>query len=402
MLDTETNGTTFATSAEDTHVPALDDASTDTSTPVVDTTTPAVAPGDTAATEDAEAPVTTETEPAAAPVVEGVDELIQKFATEAGLDLNNPREKAIAKRLADKELFIRKQNADMAALRIANKPATTDEGLTEFEKSLRPAKETTPPAPAPVAAPKPGEPAAPAPNAHPEDAGSKWTKPEDYLMDLNSAWQANDLPKVHAIETAAWSRRFQSIAGPQIEAYVNQRVAALIQEQLGDVVPHVRQTVEQAQRTDSVDFAIQQLSKTAGFEDIGDLNKEVDGPPIKFNGEEFRNTPMNKAIAENPWLLQIRVNHADPNTASRLTNLARFRAAHKIVAGGKVPDIKAKQLMDAGKVAADKAQQDRTRQSLNGGPGAGTSLTPGKGKTGGYVADELLSTDGESTSFASM
>ena len=111
---------------------------------------------------------------------------------------------------------------------------------------------------------------------------------------------------------------------------------------------------------------------------------------------------MNKAIAENPWLLQIRVNHADPNTASRLTNLARFRAAHKIVAGGKVPDIKAKQLMDAGKVAADKAQQDRTRQSLNGGPGAGTSLTPGKGKTGGYVADELLSTDGESTSFASM
>ena len=91
MLDTETNGTTFATSAEDTHVPALDDASTDTSTPVVDTTTPAVAPGDTAATEDAEAPVTTETEPAAAPVVEGVDELIQKFATEAGLDLNNPR-----------------------------------------------------------------------------------------------------------------------------------------------------------------------------------------------------------------------------------------------------------------------------------------------------------------------
>lgn len=387
-MPTETTNTGF-TSVEDTHIPALDgdqeQVAEVTETPAEETEVPAL-------DGEPEPEAAAEPEGEEAPAGGTRETLMQKFAQEHGLDLNDARDKKLAQRLADKELFIQKlrgaagakgQQQNSVDALMQEMLGDGQKGATQEKPAEQPAAETKPPA-----------------VGQSEDVGANWKTPEDAYTDLNQAWSDGDKRKVAEIENAMFVRRFAEVV-PQIQEYVQQRIQKALEEQLGDVVPEMRQTVQERRFEAARELAIEKLSSVPGFEGVAELDKEVDGDPIVFNGQEFRNTAMNRILAENPWILEIQVQHPDPVKALQATNLRRYQAAYKLHQGGRVSSGQAKALVDAGKKIEARSKQDRTRQSLNGGAGAGTSLTPSQGKTGSYVRDELLGLD-EPTSFASL
>ena len=167
------------------------------------------------------------------------------------------------------------------------------------------------------------------------------------------------------------------------------------------MLPSMKQTMEQRELSDSAAFALQQLEQTEGFEGIRDLLQAEEGPDIEVGGEKFKNTPLNRIVAENPWITQIRVDHKDPATARRATMIARYRAAHSIHAKQKPSGIApetASDLVKAGATMAARTPTDRVRQSLNAGGGASSAGTaPAKQ---GYV-EGLVNMPG-SRSFSSL
>lgn len=417
VLTIMTNDTGFS-SSENVHIPALDgdleqggsESQETTDTSAEETNIPALDGDEGAAEDESEGDDEQDQdgdegdeEDASSDDQKATDtreSLMQKFAEEMGLNLNDPREKKIAQRLADKELHIRKLRGEQGA-KGQQKVTTTEDGLTEFERGLRSsqkdAKQETP-AQQPAAK---SEAAAKSEESDVEDAGAKWNSPSDAWTDLNKAWTEGNLEAVSNIEAAIFNRQFGAIAAPQIKNFVQSELQKFFKENLGDVVPQMKQSVAERRHADAKDFAISQLSAVKGFEGVNELDVKADGDPVVFNGAEFDNTPMNRIIAENPWILSIQEKHADPDKAQKLTMMARYRAAFKVHQAGKVPSTKAKQLVEAGKKMEARTRNERTRQSLNGGNGAGTSLTQSKGKSKGYVADELLGLD-EPTSFASF
>jgi hypothetical protein len=315
------------------------------------------------------------------------EELIQQYAKEWGVNPNDPNQRKALKRVADKELFIEHLKGQIASGKPAQEAtATAGEPLTEFEKSLIAAAdaETAPPARTETAPPPQTDgtkTTADAPRGY-GDIGDTWTKAEDGYTALNEAWQAGDLTKVRDIETAMFVRRADAILYPVLNSIVDQRVEAKVQaalqRDLGDVVPEVRRTVEQARSMANRDFALAEIAKLPGLDTVGSLFQETEGPPIVFRGVEYPDTPMNRVFAENPDLLDIRVTHdskgrpLDPQKAEQATFIKRYKQAariHQMKQQGIDPK-KANELVRAGEQVNERRNADRTRQALNSGAGA--------------------------------
>jgi hypothetical protein len=395
MADTQTTtATSDAGSSQGSYVqslltPALeggsDHSAEATAQPQTDATATGTAPSGSEGATSGEKTDTTGTTK-----VPTVDELIQNFATETGLDPSDPNQRKTLKRLADKELFIRKLQQDNEALKgtAVTAPGTTDAApafLTDFEKELAgegtaaaPTGQTEGKAATPITDKTDPKAAAPAADNRPYgDVGDPWKTPEDSLTALNDAWGKNDLKTVHDIEVARLKRNFDSVIAPSFIPYIARMVEARLQsfteKDLGDVVPEVRRTAMQRRVGESREFAIDQLRK-AGANDIEKLFDAEDGPPIKFDGQEFPNTPLNRILAKHPEIMQIRGSHTDPAKAERQAFIARYKLAYQIfkqgTAGAALSAETAKALVDAGRDIKDKQQQDRARQSMNAGPGA--------------------------------
>lgn len=387
MADTTSTTATTAQADQSSYVqtllsPALDDnlgAPTDTTAEAQ----PAATDSGTALEADATTTGGEKSADTTASQLPTVDDLIQNFATETGLDPNDPNQRKTLKRLADKELFIRKLQADNEVLKGTGNGKTADatgpELLTDFEKELvadttaatakTDATDTTttgktdPKGPQATEAPRYG------------DLGDEWKTPEDSLTALNKAWESNDLKTVHEIEVARMRRNFDAAIAPSLIAYVNKlletRFKGFVEKDLGDVVPEVRATAEQKRVTASRDFAIDQLRK-AGANDIDKLFDTEDGPPIKFGDQEFPNTPLNRILARHPEIMQVQGTHADPAKRERQAFIARYKLAYQIHKQGAagVPAETAKALVDAGREIKTAQAADRTRQTINAGPGA--------------------------------
>jgi hypothetical protein len=357
---------------------SLDTAEETTTQPQPAATTTETAPQDTTK------PATETTKPAAtktAAATPSLDDLIQQFATETGLNPEDPAQRKTLKRLADKELFILKLQADNETLKTSSvaKPATEPEFLTDFEKELQAEGKPEAKQPIPIDGKKPSEetakqPTAPAAAPTYGDVGDAWKTPEDSLTALNEAWAGNDLPKVHQIELARMVRNFDAVIAPSFLNHIGKmldaRLKGFVEKDLGDVVPEVRRTVAAQRVAEDRDFAIDQL-RNAGASDIDKLFTAEDGPPIKFDGEEFPNTPLNRILARYPQILQITAQHADPTKAARQSFIARFKMAYQIFKqeSAGVSNETAKQLVEAGRQSKDRENNDRARQSLNAGSG---------------------------------
>lgn len=367
------------------------------------------ATGQTAATTPGTAPGQTETKetpPAAPPPGEeetappperaaALESLIQQYAKETGLNPEDPAQRKTLNRMASKELFIQKLKADLdTAKRAAAKPAgeappVEPELMTAFEKELfseqKPGAATTaapgtaqPQGAAPqTGAPPAGTPPAGAPLPRQYgDIGDSWKTPEESLTALNEAWVANDLRKVDEIEAARFVRAFDSRVAPHllgfIDRMVTERLAGFAKKELGDVIPTVRKTISEQRLSESKEFAIGEL-RTAGATDIEQMFTAQDGPALKFDGQEWPNSPLNRVLIRHPEIMSIVKSHDDPVKAERATLLARYKLAYQIwkqEASGGVPAAAAQQLVAAGRDMERNQAADRARQTINAGPGA--------------------------------
>lgn len=322
-------------------------------------------------------------------------DLIQMFANETGLNPEDPGQRKTLKRLADKELFIRKLQADNEVLKGTAAHPTTDgpDLMTTFEKEQLAAEAE------PNGQPGSGQQeAAPAPAAAEyryNDVGDEWKSPDESLTALNEAWRDGDLQKVQDVEVARLRRNFDQAIAPQLLAFIDK----MLSDKFGDVVPEVRRNVAERRLSDSREFAVDQL-REAGASDIDQLFVEEDGPPIKFDGAEFPNTPLNRILAQHPEIMTVQGRGKDRDAIEKSTFMARYRLAYRIFRqqAGAVPADAAKRLVEAGAELKAHNANDRARQTINSGSGA-TGLGE-KSSKGGYV-NELNNLPGE-ISFSSL
>ncbi len=317
----------------------------------------------------AEVPPVADAKPEGSETAKDLEGLIQQFAKRTGLDPNDPNQRKTLKTMADQALYIQKLEAQ-------GKPAAADDGLTEFERSLSAPKTEAPVEPTPAQ-----------PTAQPQQAtqsndvteiAKDWRTPEDSIKDLDAAWRAGDMGKVHKIEEARQQIHFIRNQVPLIESYVKTQIQQAMAG-LGDVIPSVRESLAKQREADARDFAVAELGKN-GVDIKALLAEPADGQTIEFDGEKFPATPFNQIVAANRGILNVNVQHPDPETAARLTNIERYRLANNIYkaqrANAGVSADTAKSLVDAGKQQAERATADKTRQAINAGNGAGGDSRP--------------------------
>ncbi|HUT24223.1 MAG TPA: hypothetical protein VM492_07785 [Sumerlaeia bacterium] len=326
---------------------------------------------------------------------EDVDALIEQFAKEMGLDLNDQNQRKIAKRLADKESFIRRQKSELASLKKGGE--REPDYMAEFDKSLKEpetraegseGKDRT------AADAKPTEtPAEDQPRRF-GDIGDGWTKPEDAYTQLNEAYANGDFRTVHQVDTALFVRRAHAILIPEIVSMLEKRLERMKETDLGDF----RKVAEERSHEDARDYAIGKIREIPKFSKSIDALFEVqEGDDIEFEGQKYDNTPFNQIIAKFPNLRFIQVADKDPSKALKKTYFAKFLEAAKIhdqlLQGGNIKAGQVKALLDdAAKNAKQRDAQTRVRQGLNAGSGA-TGL--GSSKTAKNYVDELNSLPGE-------
>lgn len=317
-----------------------------------------------------------------------IEELRLKF----GLG-DNPINNAALKKMAHQELQLDRVQAENATLRskITQPPG---DGLTEYERRIQGIQPTqqqqqqtqpgqAPPGtpPQPPAPPLPPPPGQRAPIRY-GDIGDNWTSALDAINAEQAAWETGKPEAVLAVKNAVFLRQFDS-QRPIIEAMARQIAKSeadrIVQEyKLNEVVPTVRQTMEAQQRQEMQDFAVNELSRSPGFEDVGQMFEVVDGPKIPWTDPKTGQTqlyddcPLSRILIENPEILDIQATHPDPKEAHRLTSVRRLRLAAKAWKAKQAsisPDA-AKQLVDAGAAMASRKAGDAVRQGINAGPSA--------------------------------
>lgn len=304
-----------------------------------------------------------------------LNELINKFAKDhPELDPANAAHLKILNRMANQEKFIRELKAK----------GVPQDGLTEYERGLmKPADAPAAAAERPADASRAG---AQEPTSYFEgDPGVGWKSPNDAYAQMAKAWSKEggpDYDLINKVEQGIFHRRAEQ-SGYVTAQQAEQMLDKVIQSRLGDVLPHVRETVEMQRSEANKEFAIAELEKLPEWAGIRELYKEADGePPLVINGEQHPNTPLNRILMENPEILDINVRHKDDIAAERLTYMARYKAVLRASQRGKIDEKKANALLQAGVKSAQRTSSDRTRQGINSGTTGG--LPNGK-KTGSFV-----------------
>ncbi len=299
------------------------------------------------------------------------DQRLKDLATEMGLDPANPRDRELLEKMAAK-LAPDEKPQDEA-------PETE---LTEYEKSLLKPKEAGAPETKPATTPE-----TPQAKVQPR-IGDDWQRAEDAYKALQEAYgngddQPTDLSKVVAIEHEMFDRRFEARALPAVEKAVER----MLKERLAPMLPAIERLQQKEANERNYDFAVTELSKLKGFEDLPKLYEPVDGNKLHFGGKAWPNNPINQVYAKYPELLKIQVKHEDPEAAARLSNMERLRAvvkhwremsASKAANGKTIPATAAKDLVKAGAEQQKREAANRTRQALNSGRGASGAGTKPK------------------------
>lgn len=311
------------------------------------------------------------------PQVTDRQQQVAELAKKYGLDPNNPAHRqalkelmAATKRNQDKDAYIQKLK---------------DDGLTDWERSLQQQAQQQTEQPKPDQQQAQQQADRPVPAIRFNDGFDHLTNFKDFYQREVEAWnragETKDFSEVNAVQHAAFVRRLAEtgpqMLGPMIDQLVQQRLDEFAEKNLGDVVPAVRQTIEQRRVQEAQDFALQQLLGTKdGFADDWKVMTKPTSDQL-LEGR-FQDTPLNRILGENPWIQKIRETDSDPKTALIKTNLAQLRAARALFRkqqqSGITPE-KAKALMQNGAEQAERKLKDRGRQQLNSG--ANNKRSPG-------------------------
>jgi len=371
------------------------------------------------------APATPPADPAAPPVevappAEPVDPLIHLTHEQLVEHFRQQRPDAhpsLLKQLADREITYREQRAEIATLRGSNSklarmaqekqqaavhpPAPPSDGLTPFERSMRapaqpaqPAAAPQPAAPAPgpvLVPPQPQQPVAPQPEQPPMPAYLQ--TPAAAEAELAEAMAVGDYQHAAEVRQQIFFMQQSAMRG-QTEAMIRAEAERLFQERMGNIAPAMQNMVAQQQVAEAQTFAIGQL-KEAGIADIDTMFQPASDQPLMVDGEQYPDTPMNRMVAQFPWIRQIHVQHADPATAKNLTMIARYRVGNQMwqatkvntqpapqpvaapaappVAPGLPPEAVAGELDRIGRDLQASQAADRARAGINAGASAAAS-----------------------------
>lgn len=281
--------------------------------------------------------------------------------------------------------------------RVTKKPERV---ITEFERSLsapvqEPQAQPQTPAQPQVAPPQmPQQPQQPQIPDH-----LNWHSEQDAFNAEAQAWAEYGDPEATQQQRDAAAHKLAQIRDLQhrltmqsmmaeMDRLAEQKANQIVQAQLGDVLPTIRQTAAEREAEASHAFAVQELEK-AGMDGIRDMVKPVSAEPLIVDGQVYENTPLMQMMTRFPHINRINVTHDAngkpyaPKTAERLTRIERYRAAAEMWGVTHTPQIQqpgtqqaspdpaaVKQAFQAGMTAAQKGEADRARQSLNSGGGA--------------------------------
>lgn len=314
--------------------------------------------GETAETETAEASDSSGDE---------IEQLIQKFAEETGLDPQDSGQRKTLDRLAHKEQHIQTLEAQIRD----SKSDAQDDGLSDAEREIAESykdeelpKEDTP---------SEGE---------KRDAPlfTKWKGPDDAYKALATAWdkagKEKDFSGVNEVEQNIFMARLGDSKG-----FLQSIVREAIQQQFGEMMPDIEATVQTRRADNAREWALTKLSQEKGYANINEVFKEdPDAESIKLDGDDVGNSALNRILASNPEIMDINVTHVNGKPLSetdalRFTYLRRFRMIGNIHNRGKIDPKAAKKLVDAGAKMEERKRHDKVRQQLNKGPGARSEAT---------------------------
>jgi len=370
-------------SAAEPDIPALNDEPTSTSTLTSDTPEEAAQTDGDGASEAA---------------IADDDPLLLQYAKRTGLDPSDPNQRKTLETIVNKEKYIQQLKAGMAP---AAAQADQPQSLTKFEQEQLQAEQNAQ-AQQTQASEAPKMPTLGQYN----DIGAQWQSPNDGYQALSQAWahaqETGDMRPVIQTEAALYERRFDAIGMPKVQQFVQAQLHQFLQDRFGDVLPQLQEQARATQLSQAAEMAWKDLEGTEGFKDIRSLDQEQEGQPLVVNGEEYRNTPLNRILAENPWIMSIKRDNADPKVSDRLTYLARLKAAYSIHSKGRISNATAKALVSAGSRQEQRKQQDQVRQSLNKGGTPSRTLDKGGAKPRSYVEELMDSGNDGPISFATL
>jgi hypothetical protein len=292
-----------------------------------------------------------------------IEQLVQQFAKETGLDPQDPSQRKTLDRLAHKEQHIHTLEAQ---IRDNKQSDATDDGLTAAEREISDAyKEED----------RPKE--EPSPEGEKADAPlyTKWKGPADAYKALAVAWDKagthQDYSELNEVDQNIFSARLQAS-----QPFLTRVVNSVLQQQLGELMPDIQASVQTGRADKAREYALTKLSQEEGYANINEVFREdPDAEPIMLDGDKVGNSPLNRILASNPEIMDIHVTHINGKPLSetdslRLTYLRRFRMIGNNHNRGKGDSQRAKKLVDAGAKMAERTRHDKVRQELNRGPGA--------------------------------
>lgn len=300
--------------------------------------------------------------------------------------------KKLAKRIADKDAYIEKLKTQGGQPEA--KALDFTEGLGIKAKEEPATKQTTEAAPA-----QKTDMAAPAAAELKFGDDYDWKDAEAAETAINEAFAEGSLGKVAEMQNALFLRRAQVMVLPLVEKLVTERLEGRfkeLEEKDRPAISAYERQQQQQQAQDDREWVMSALSSVEDLKDIvSGLHHEDEGsivipedfPEENLRGQKFANTPYNRLVIKNPWLLKVNESDQNPRVAERKTLYTRWKLAAEIAKRETQPEVdpkKAKELVDAGREMQARESKDRTRQTLNAGRGATTA----GGKNADY-AEEL-------------
>jgi len=305
-----------------------------------------------------------------------------QLASQHSLDPNN----AVHRQLLDQ----------LYASSVAAQPGTVSQApnidLAAFEDVLlagiqqpaAPPAAPQPPAAQPpnAAAPNPANPQASVQtqgNPSQYDDGFTWKDETEAYSTLAEAWDKADIPTYQKASQALFARNYFSMSGPIVQPLI-EKIKAL-EQTINEIAPDFRQNKSQARLLQNQEAAYRSIrydsagAPRQGFEDFEELfvapkdNATVKGP----DGNAVPATPLNRIVAENPWIANIRVEDPNQDVAARKTFLQMYTAVLRLYRASKQPPVTpaaARTAFEAGRTAAQTNNSTDTARQLINTPGA--------------------------------
>lgn len=316
---------------------------------------------------------------------------IEQIAAEYGLNPNDPKHRQILEKLAPTD--------PQPAAAAASQPQEPVFDISVFESELLngiiipepPSNTATPPTtehaqPVSTAA----QPVAPGPGqtqGNPSDLfndGFTWNDPSEAYKEKSEAWDSGDLERYQKVDLGIQQR----VIAATVPHFVQPLIAELkeLRSIVHEIAPDFKKNLANAQLIEAKEHAMNTLAYSKdgkprpGFENFLDMWKDPeDKATIKIGDEVLPAKPINRIVAQNPWIRNIQDSDPNPVVRQRKTMAMQLMAAYKIYRHESVKPLTpsaAAEIFDAGRTASQQSRRNDPVQPQTNRPAASLQPTP--------------------------